>query len=67
MSRVYLSPPDVGDEERRMLLEALDSGWIAPLGPHVDAFDRIGEFRAQKSEFGSQPLIFLPITSLNEP
>jgi len=39
MSRVYLSPPDVGDEERRMLLEALDSGWIAPLGPHVDAFE----------------------------
>ncbi len=22
-----------------MLLEALDSGWIAPLGPHVDAFE----------------------------
>jgi dTDP-4-amino-4,6-dideoxygalactose transaminase len=40
MSRVYLSPPDVGDEERRMLLEALDSGWIAPLGPHVDLFER---------------------------
>jgi dTDP-4-amino-4,6-dideoxygalactose transaminase len=39
MSRVYLSPPDVGDEERRMLLEALDSGWIAPLGPHVDMFE----------------------------
>ena len=33
MSRVYLSPPDVGDEERRLVLEALDSGWIAPLGP----------------------------------
>jgi len=39
MSRVYLSPPDVGDEERRLLLEALDSGWIAPLGPHVDLFE----------------------------
>ncbi len=39
MSRVYLSPPDVGEEERRLLLEALDSGWIAPLGPHVDAFE----------------------------
>lgn len=40
MSRVYLSPPDVGDEERRAVLEAIDSGWIAPLGPHVDAFER---------------------------
>ena len=40
VSRVYLSPPDVGDEERRLLLEALDSGWIAPLGPHVDLFEQ---------------------------
>jgi len=40
VSRVYLSPPDVGEEERTLLLEALDSGWIAPLGPHVDMFER---------------------------
>ncbi len=40
MTRVYLSPPDVGDEERRLLLDAFDSNWIAPLGPHVDAFER---------------------------
>ncbi len=33
MTRIYLSPPDVGAEERRMLLEAFDSNWIAPLGP----------------------------------
>jgi len=39
MTRVFLSPPDVGDEERRLILEALDSGWIAPLGPHVDLFE----------------------------
>ncbi|HEY3408020.1 MAG TPA: aminotransferase class I/II-fold pyridoxal phosphate-dependent enzyme [Propionicimonas sp.] len=37
--RVYLSPPDVGDLEKQYLLEALDSGWIAPLGPQVDAFE----------------------------
>jgi dTDP-4-amino-4,6-dideoxygalactose transaminase len=40
MTRVYLSPPDVGNEERRLLLDAFDSNWIAPLGPHVDAFER---------------------------
>jgi dTDP-4-amino-4,6-dideoxygalactose transaminase len=40
MTRVYLSPPDVGDEERRLLLDAFDSNWIAPLGPHVDGFER---------------------------
>jgi dTDP-4-amino-4,6-dideoxygalactose transaminase len=40
VSRVFLSPPDVGDEERRMLLEAFDSNWIAPAGPDVDAFEQ---------------------------
>jgi dTDP-4-amino-4,6-dideoxygalactose transaminase len=39
VSRVFLSPPDVGEEERRLLLDAFDSNWIAPLGPHVDAFE----------------------------
>lgn len=40
MSRIYLSPPHVSEEERRLLLEAFDSNWIAPLGPHVDAFEQ---------------------------
>jgi dTDP-4-amino-4,6-dideoxygalactose transaminase len=40
VTRLYLSPPDVGDEERRLLLDAFDSNWIAPLGPHVDGFER---------------------------
>jgi len=39
MNKIYLSPPDVGPREREMLLDAFDSGWIAPLGPHVDAFE----------------------------
>jgi dTDP-4-amino-4,6-dideoxygalactose transaminase len=38
--RIHLSPPDVTDLERELLLEAFDSNWIAPLGPHVDAFER---------------------------
>jgi dTDP-4-amino-4,6-dideoxygalactose transaminase len=45
MPRIYLSPPDVGRLERRLLLDAFDSNWIAPLGPHVDAFER--EFAAK--------------------
>ncbi|HWK11116.1 MAG TPA: aminotransferase class I/II-fold pyridoxal phosphate-dependent enzyme [Vicinamibacterales bacterium] len=40
MKRIYLSPPDFGPAERELLLDAFDSGWIAPLGPHVDAFER---------------------------
>ncbi|MEW1982987.1 DegT/DnrJ/EryC1/StrS family aminotransferase [Pseudarthrobacter oxydans] len=39
-SRLYLSSPDVGDLEEKYLLEAFRSGWIAPLGPDVDAFER---------------------------
>ena len=30
----------MGPDERALLLEAFDSNWIAPLGPHVDAFER---------------------------
>ena len=42
--RIHLSPPEVGEDERALLLDALDSNWIAPLGPHVDAFEE--EFAA---------------------
>jgi len=39
MSRIYLSPPDVGPDERNLLLDAFDSNWVAPIGPHIDAFE----------------------------
>jgi dTDP-4-amino-4,6-dideoxygalactose transaminase len=38
-SRIHLSPPDVGDVERKLLLEAFDSNWVAPVGPDLDAFE----------------------------
>ncbi len=38
--RIYLSPPHVGGEELKLLIEAFESNWIAPLGPHVDAFEK---------------------------
>jgi len=37
--RIYLSPPDVGDAERKLLLSAFDSNWVAPVGPDLDAFE----------------------------
>ena len=40
MKHICLSPPDVGADERSLLLDAFDSNWIAPLGPHVDGFER---------------------------
>jgi dTDP-4-amino-4,6-dideoxygalactose transaminase len=38
-SRIYLSPPDVSDLERKLLLDAFDSNWVAPVGPDLDAFE----------------------------
>jgi dTDP-4-amino-4,6-dideoxygalactose transaminase len=38
--RILLSPPDVGRREEDLVLQALRSGWIAPLGPMVEAFER---------------------------
>jgi dTDP-4-amino-4,6-dideoxygalactose transaminase len=40
MSRLYLSPPHQSGLEREFVEDALASNWIAPLGPHVDAFER---------------------------
>ena len=37
---IYLSPPHMGERERALLLDAFDSNWIAPLGPHVNAFEQ---------------------------
>lgn len=37
--RIFLSSPDVTDAERRALLAAFDSGWIAPVGPDLSAFE----------------------------
>jgi pyridoxal phosphate-dependent aminotransferase EpsN len=39
-ARVYLSPPHLGTEEQKFVQEAFDTNWVAPLGPHVDAFER---------------------------
>lgn len=39
MSRIYLSPPDLTGQELVRIGEAIASGWVAPLGPEVDAFE----------------------------
>ena len=59
--RIYLSPPHVGAEERELLLAAFDSGWLAPLGAHVDGFERemqdtLGVRRAVALSSGSAAL-----------
>ena len=38
--RIYLSPPHMGGEELELVKEAFATNWIAPLGPHVDGFEK---------------------------
>jgi dTDP-4-amino-4,6-dideoxygalactose transaminase len=38
-SRILLSPPDVGELEQEYVLRAMRSGWVAPAGPDLDAFE----------------------------
>ncbi len=37
--RIFMSSPDVGANEEAALIRAFRSGFIAPLGPEVDAFE----------------------------
>jgi pyridoxal phosphate-dependent aminotransferase EpsN len=38
--RIYLSSPHMGGAEQELVADAFATNWIAPLGPHVDAFER---------------------------
>ena len=38
-NRLYMSPPWVGNDEAEAVRAAIGSGWVAPLGPEVDAFE----------------------------
>lgn len=42
--RIYLSSPHMGTSEFEFVREAFATNWVAPVGPHVDAFER--EFAA---------------------
>jgi dTDP-4-amino-4,6-dideoxygalactose transaminase len=38
--RVYLSPPHLGEAELELVKDAFASNWIAPVGPHLDSFEK---------------------------
>ena len=42
--KIYLSSPHMGADEIELVKDAFQTNWIAPLGPHVDAFEQ--EFAA---------------------
>jgi len=61
VTRIYLSPPDVGQDEQEMLSAALASKWVAPVGPDLDAFEgevaqRVGVPHAVAVSSGSAAL-----------
>src|SRR5687768_909864 len=43
--KIWLSSPHMGGEEITFVHEAFETNWIAPIGPHVDAFEKeLAEF-----------------------
>ena len=38
--RIWLSSPHMGGNEINYVKEAFNTNWIAPLGPHVDGFEK---------------------------
>lgn len=39
-SRIFLSPPDVGEDEEKRAQDAIRSGWVAPIGPDLEEFEK---------------------------
>ncbi|WP_316790888.1 DegT/DnrJ/EryC1/StrS family aminotransferase [Pedobacter frigoris] len=39
-SKIWLSSPHMGGNEQKYVNEAFETNWIAPLGPHVDGFEK---------------------------
>ena len=37
--RIWLSSPHIGEKEALYVKEAFDTNWIAPVGPHINAFE----------------------------
>lgn len=37
---ILLSTPHIGEQELKFVQEAFDTNWVAPVGPHIDAFEQ---------------------------
>jgi dTDP-4-amino-4,6-dideoxygalactose transaminase len=38
--RIWLSSPHMGSDELRYIQEAFNENWVAPVGPHINAFEQ---------------------------
>ena len=49
--KIWLSSPHMGEKELLYVKEAFDTNWIAPLGPHVDGFEKdIADYLGEEVE-----------------
>ena len=48
-SKVWLSSPHIGNNEVKYVNEAFETNWIAPLGPHVNAFEHALQVETKSS------------------
>jgi dTDP-4-amino-4,6-dideoxygalactose transaminase len=48
-SKIWLSSPHMGGKEVSYVIEAFETNWIAPLGPHVNAFEQALQVQTQTS------------------
>lgn len=70
--KIYLSPPHLFGEELKYITDAIESNWIAPVGPHVDAFEKevseyVGVRHAAALSSGTAALhLALKILGVNE-
>ncbi len=39
-SKIWLSSPHMGGEEIKFIHEAFDTNWVAPVGPHINSFEK---------------------------
>lgn len=39
-TRIHLSAPHMGEDERRFVAEAFDTNWLSTVGPNVEGFER---------------------------
>lgn len=50
-SKIWLSSPHMGGNERKFVNEAFDTNWVAPLGPHVNGLEKdIARFLLPENE-----------------
>lgn len=66
--RIPLSVPTVGDREKTYVAEAIEGGWIAPVGPEIGVFEaaiarRAGRQRAVAVSSGTAALHLMLVTA----